>query len=58
METPVRYNVPTNGAPRADERLRLFAKFVNLQYSSWCVMYQLLTGGRAPKLRDLLMLMK
>lgn len=35
-----------------DADLKLWAKFVNHQYAAWAALFELITGSRPPKLKD------
>jgi hypothetical protein len=36
-----------------DQRLKLFAKFINHQYAAWSALYELITSQKPPKMKDI-----
>lgn len=35
-----------------EQKIKLWAKFVNHQYASWAALFELITGFKPPKMKD------
>ena len=49
--------VHTNGTLTHADKVRLFAKFVNHQYAAAAVLFEIITGSKPPRLKELLRLL-
>jgi hypothetical protein len=57
MEVPERYVVSSTNGPATvytTEKLKLYSEFIRLQVAAFAILYEIITGVRPPKLKDLL----